>query len=344
MTLTLTILGCGSSAGVPRPALGWGACDPNNPKNRRRRCSLLVERTSEQGTTRIVIDTSPDLREQLIDANVDHIDAVFLTHEHADQTHGIDDLRSVVLHQRRRIPVYLNQSTAKDIMSRFSYCFVSPHGSDYPPILDQHSIEAGESRSIDGKGGPVTLSAVPRPARQHPGARLSHRRCRLHARRQRHPGRELARISKISNSGSSTACAMPAIPAISASTTRCPGSSASSRNAPSSPTCIPTSTTRCCGRACRQGVIPAYDGMRLTLERAGVKPINCRRRRFDDLPCSLKSRPGRWPSGDQYLNLAASLRPDARRDGRLPVHRSLQQPDPRTICCCPIRSGRTRAR
>ena len=113
MTVTLTILGCGSSAGVPRPALGWGACDPNNPKNRRRRCSLLIERTGAHGTTRIVIDTSPDLREQLIDANVDHIDAVFLTHEHADQTHGIDDLRSVVLHQRRRIPVYFNQSTAK---------------------------------------------------------------------------------------------------------------------------------------------------------------------------------------------------------------------------------------
>jgi phosphoribosyl 1,2-cyclic phosphate phosphodiesterase len=147
MTLSLTILGCGSSAGVPRPALGWGACDPNNPKNRRRRCSLLVERQSADGITRIVIDTSPDLREQ------------FMTHEHADQTHGIDDLRSVVLHQRRRIPVYLNQSTADHILLRFSYCFVSPPGSDYPPILDHHSVEAGESRSIEGKGGPLTLSA-----------------------------------------------------------------------------------------------------------------------------------------------------------------------------------------
>ena len=134
--MTLTILGCGSSAGVPRPALGWGRCDPNNPKNRRRRCSLLAERSSNDGTTRILIDTSPDLREQLIDASVDHIDAVFLTHEHADQTHGIDDLRSVVLHQRRRIPVYVNQSTAKDVMHRFSYCFISPPGSDYPPILN----------------------------------------------------------------------------------------------------------------------------------------------------------------------------------------------------------------
>ena len=159
MTLTLTILGCGSSAGVPRPALGWGKCDPNNPRNRRRRCSLLVERSSGHGTTRIVIDTSPDLREQLIDANVDHIDAVFLTHEHADQTHGIDDLRPVVLHMRRRIPVYLNQSTAKDVMHRFSYCFVSPPGSDYPPILTQHAIEGGGDQTIEGRGGAVTLTA-----------------------------------------------------------------------------------------------------------------------------------------------------------------------------------------
>jgi phosphoribosyl 1,2-cyclic phosphate phosphodiesterase len=159
MTLTLTILGCGSSAGVPRPALGWGRCDPNNPKNRRRRCSLLVERVSNPGTTRVLIDTSPDLREQLIDAKVDHIDAVFLTHEHADQTHGIDDLRSVVLHQRRRIPTYFNLSTAKDIMARFSYCFISPKGSDYPPILDRMAIEANERCKIEGKGGDVTLSA-----------------------------------------------------------------------------------------------------------------------------------------------------------------------------------------
>jgi phosphoribosyl 1,2-cyclic phosphate phosphodiesterase len=159
MTLTLTILGCGSSAGVPRPALGWGACDPGNPKNRRRRCSLLVERTGPHGTTRILIDTAPDLREQLIDADVDHLDAVFLTHEHADQTHGIDDLRSVVLHQRRRIPVYLNQSTAKDIMHRFSYCFTSPPGSDYPPILTQHAIEAGGTQAVEGKGGELKLRA-----------------------------------------------------------------------------------------------------------------------------------------------------------------------------------------
>jgi phosphoribosyl 1,2-cyclic phosphate phosphodiesterase len=159
MTITLTILGSGSSAGVPRPALGWGACDPNNPKNRRRRCSLLAEKAGVDGTTRVLIDTSPDLREQLIDARVDHLDAVFLTHEHADQTHGIDDLRSVVLHQRRRIPVYLNTSTGKDVLLRFSYCFEQAPGSDYPAILESRAIEAGETRMIDGKGGTLALSA-----------------------------------------------------------------------------------------------------------------------------------------------------------------------------------------
>jgi phosphoribosyl 1,2-cyclic phosphate phosphodiesterase len=107
----------------------------------------------------VLIDTSPDLREQLIDANVDHLEAVFLTHEHADQTHGIDDLRSVVLHQRKRIPVYLNTSTGKDILTRFAYCFEQAPGSDYPAILEKRSIEAGETETIDGKGGPLALTA-----------------------------------------------------------------------------------------------------------------------------------------------------------------------------------------
>ena len=102
MTLTFTILGCGSSGGVPRPALGWGDCKPDNPKNRRRRTSLLVERRNSAGVTRVLIDTSPDLREQLIDAEVDWLDAVLYTHEHADHTHGIDDLRALFMHRRRR--------------------------------------------------------------------------------------------------------------------------------------------------------------------------------------------------------------------------------------------------
>ena len=112
MILQFTILGCGSSAGVPRPALGWGACDPTNPKNRRRRTSLLVERRTPAGVTRILVDTSPDLRQQLLDADVDWLDGVFYTHEHADHTHGIDDLRSLFIKRRQRVDVYLDENTA----------------------------------------------------------------------------------------------------------------------------------------------------------------------------------------------------------------------------------------
>ncbi len=155
MTLTFTILGCGSSGGVPRPGTGWGACDPANPKNRRRRCALLVERSGEHGTTRVLIDTGPDLREQLIDANVPWLDAVLYTHEHADHTHGIDDLRGLFLKARRRVDVYADDPTSRMLMTRFSYCFVQPPGSDYPPIATMHGIKPGVALTIDGKGGPI---------------------------------------------------------------------------------------------------------------------------------------------------------------------------------------------
>src|SRR3974390_3651531 len=111
MSLTFTILGCGSSMGGPRVALGWGVCDPNNPKNRRQRCSLLVERADRQGRTRVLVDCSPDLRMQLLDAEVDWIDGVLITHEHAAHTHGIDDLRPLFVHKRRRLDVYLDEPT-----------------------------------------------------------------------------------------------------------------------------------------------------------------------------------------------------------------------------------------
>jgi phosphoribosyl 1,2-cyclic phosphate phosphodiesterase len=155
MTLTVTILGCGSSAGVPRPALGWGACDPKNPKNRRRRCSLLVEARAGNGVTRILVDTSPDLREQLLDAQVDWLDAVLFTHEHADHTHGIDDLRSLVIHRRRLIDVYADERTSRILHARFGYCFVQPPGSEYPPLLTEHRLVAGGALRIAGEGGPV---------------------------------------------------------------------------------------------------------------------------------------------------------------------------------------------
>jgi phosphoribosyl 1,2-cyclic phosphate phosphodiesterase len=156
MTLTATILGCGSSTGVPRVGLGWGDANPNNPKNRRRRCSLLVERRNAAGgRTCVLVDTSPDLREQLLDANVEWLDAVLYTHEHADHTHGIDDLRPLTLKRRRRIDVYADLPTSRALNARFGYCFETPPGSDYPPILIEHRIEAGRPVTIDGDGGPI---------------------------------------------------------------------------------------------------------------------------------------------------------------------------------------------
>jgi phosphoribosyl 1,2-cyclic phosphate phosphodiesterase len=159
MSLSITILGCGSSGGVPRVGSGWGACDPENPKNRRRRCSILIERKGKDGTTSVLVDTSPDLREQLIDADVKRLDAVLFTHEHADHTHGIDDLRPLVIHMRRRIPVYADGHTGGLLQIRFGYCFTAPAGSDYPPILDEKRMKVGEIVNIDGPGGPV--SALP---------------------------------------------------------------------------------------------------------------------------------------------------------------------------------------
>jgi phosphoribosyl 1,2-cyclic phosphate phosphodiesterase len=156
MTLKFTILGCGSSGGVPRPALGWGVCDPSNPKNRRRRTSLLVERHNGDGATRVLVDTSPDLREQLIDAEVDWLDGVLYTHEHADHTHGIDDLRALFIKRRRRVDVYLDEPTAKVMRARFGYCFQSPPGSEYPPIVNEHRLEPGQRVTVNGEGGEIT--------------------------------------------------------------------------------------------------------------------------------------------------------------------------------------------
>lgn len=157
--LRFTVLGCGSSGGVPRPALGWGDCDPSNPKNRRRRTSLLVERLGASGVTRALVDTSPDLREQLLAAQVDWLDGVLYTHEHADHTHGIDDLRALVISKRRRIDVYMDEQTAKALHARFGYCFRSPPGSEYPAIATEHRLEPYRPITIRGEGGPII--AVP---------------------------------------------------------------------------------------------------------------------------------------------------------------------------------------
>jgi phosphoribosyl 1,2-cyclic phosphate phosphodiesterase len=161
MSLAFTILGCGSSMGVPRVALGWGACDPNNPKNRRRRCSLLIERAQEQGNvTRALIDCSPDLRMQLLDAEVDWLDGVLITHEHADHIHGIDDLRPLFVHKRRRVDIYLDEATSRAMHARFGYCLMTPPGSEYPPILTEKRLMPGRPVTIEGQGGAIEATPI----------------------------------------------------------------------------------------------------------------------------------------------------------------------------------------
>jgi phosphoribosyl 1,2-cyclic phosphate phosphodiesterase len=161
MSLEVRILGCGSSGGVPRLGEGapyWGACDPENPKNRRSRCSILVTRKAEGGETRVLVDTSPDMREQLLAARIGRLDGVLITHDHADQLHGLDDLRVVTINMKRRLDLWSDASGLAGIMKKFDYCFESPPGSDYPPILNAHEIpEPFTEFKIEGHGGPVPV-------------------------------------------------------------------------------------------------------------------------------------------------------------------------------------------
>ncbi len=160
MSLHVTILGCGSSGGVPRVGQGWGKCNPDNPKNRRRRCSILVQRGNvEEEATQVLVDTGPDLREQLIDANVKRLDAVLYTHPHADHTHGIDDLRGLVIQNGRRIPAYMDEPTSRRLADKFDYIFTTPPGSFYPPLMIEHRLRPGRPVTIDGPGG--SIEAIP---------------------------------------------------------------------------------------------------------------------------------------------------------------------------------------
>ncbi|PVB62776.1 MBL fold metallo-hydrolase [Labrenzia sp. 011] len=160
MSLVLTILGCGSSGGVPRIGNDWGDCDPAEPKNRRSRCALLVEKHGENGCTTVLIDSGPDIREQLLEAQVGHLDAVLYTHEHADHLHGIDDLRAFMVRSGRKMPVYMDASTYERAYQAFTYCFRTPQGSNYPPTLDHHLIEPGTPFVIHGAGGALTFQPV----------------------------------------------------------------------------------------------------------------------------------------------------------------------------------------
>ncbi len=160
MSYKLSLLGTGSSGGVPRIGNNWGACDPRNPKNRRRRCSALIERIEGRGTTQVLIDTSPDLRDQLLDANVSTLDGVLFTHDHADHTHGIDELRIVAFNMRRRIDVYADAVTGATLRKRFDYCFQAPPGSSYPPVLTEYAIAPPNPVQIHGAGGCVEARPI----------------------------------------------------------------------------------------------------------------------------------------------------------------------------------------
>ncbi|MFQ5764369.1 MAG: MBL fold metallo-hydrolase, partial [Rhodospirillales bacterium] len=142
-----TILGSGPSSGIPTIAEGWGACDPENPRNRRLRPSILVE----NGATRVLVDTSPDLRQQLLDANVNRLDAVLYTHGHADHLHGVDDLRGVNRAMNAPLDVYADASTLKQLETRFAYATrpLPPDAEVYfKPVLNVHQIGPGDGFSV----------------------------------------------------------------------------------------------------------------------------------------------------------------------------------------------------
>lgn len=156
--LRFTVLGCGSSGGVPRigpEGPNWGACDPANPKNRRSRCALLVQRIGAGGRTTVLIDAGPDISRQLIEAGAGDLAAVVFSHDHADHIHGIDDLRMVVFNRRSRLPAWMDAATEQTLRTRFGYVFETPPGSSYPPIMDLYRID--RDFAIDGPGGKIAL-------------------------------------------------------------------------------------------------------------------------------------------------------------------------------------------
>ena len=161
MSLRVTILGCGSSGGVPRIGSMWGKCDPANAKNRRRRCSILVEQAGKKGRTNVLVDTSPDLREQLLSVRCEHLDGVLYTHDHADHTHGIDDLRMVTYAMKKRIDCYFDAPTRESLTGRFAYCFEAKSDASYPPILTAKDLQPGGTVSIEGAGGEITATVIP---------------------------------------------------------------------------------------------------------------------------------------------------------------------------------------
>lgn len=168
MSLKVTILGSGTSSGVPRIGGDWGACDPAEPRNARTRVSILVE--SE--TTRLLVDTSPDMRAQLLAADVIAIDAVLWTHDHADHSHGIDDLRQLMHHRGTPVPGYGHPATMRRLKERFAYCFDGREG--YRATVAAHDL--GEGVNMIGDIA-VRWAAQPHGAIYSTGFRFDHGGC-----------------------------------------------------------------------------------------------------------------------------------------------------------------------
>jgi phosphoribosyl 1,2-cyclic phosphate phosphodiesterase len=158
--LEVTILGCGSSGGVPRADGNWGVCDPADPRNRRSRCSMMIRRPSDEGPERwttAIVDASPEFRLQTAAAGAKRLDALLLTHDHADQAHGIDDIRAFAMRQRARIPCHLDEATRATMERRFGYIFHGEKG--YPAISDLVSIPPhGVAWQVDGPSGPIPVT------------------------------------------------------------------------------------------------------------------------------------------------------------------------------------------
>ena len=156
--MKVRILGCGTSSGVPRIGNDWGDCDPAEPRNRRRRVSILVEHQD----TRILVDTGPDLREQLLDAQVRAVSVVLWTHDHADHCHGIDDLRQLFHAQGSAVICYTRPETIETLKDRFAYIFEGKGG--YPPVAtarplpDRLSVGDIEIATVDQPHGEISAA------------------------------------------------------------------------------------------------------------------------------------------------------------------------------------------
>jgi phosphoribosyl 1,2-cyclic phosphate phosphodiesterase len=158
--MKVRILGCGTSTGVPRIGNDWGSCDPGEPKNRRTRSSILID----SGGERLLVDCGPDLREQLLAADLIEIDHVIVTHDHADHCHGIDDLRQVAQHLERQVPLHARQHVLERLRNRFAYLFqdVGIYRTVVAPVAVGAELDVGEARLrfVDQPHGGITSLGI----------------------------------------------------------------------------------------------------------------------------------------------------------------------------------------